>query len=61
MSTNLNLGIRDLEGDFSFGARVDAVVRRRSGLLAGLAGVAGTTVLGNGEVLLVLDLAELAA
>jgi two-component system chemotaxis sensor kinase CheA len=44
-----------------FGERVDGIVRPKSGLLAGVPGIAGTTLLGDGGVLLVLDLAELAA
>lgn len=39
----------------AFGERVDAMVRPVSGLLATVPGVAGTTLMGNGEVLLVLD------
>ena len=44
-----------------FGQRIDGIVRPRSGLLAGVPGVAGTTLLGDGGLLLVLDLAELVA
>lgn len=44
-----------------FGRRIDATVRETRGLLAGVPGVAGTTILGDGEVLLVLDLPELIA
>ncbi|RYD58484.1 MAG: chemotaxis protein CheA, partial [Sphingomonadales bacterium] len=44
-----------------FGERIDGLVRPRSGLLAGVPGVAGTTLLGDGGVLLVLDLTELVA
>lgn len=42
-----------------FGQRIDGIVRPRSGLLSGVPGVAGTTLLGDGGLLLVLDLAEL--
>jgi two-component system chemotaxis sensor kinase CheA len=42
-----------------FGQRIDAFVRPRAGLMAGMAGIAGTTLLADGGVLLVLDLAEL--
>jgi two-component system chemotaxis sensor kinase CheA len=35
--------------------RIEAVVRPPSGLVGSLPGVAGTTLLGNGRVLLVLD------
>ena len=44
-----------------FGQRIDGIVRPRSGLLSGVPGVAGTTLLGDGGLLLVLDLAELVA
>jgi two-component system chemotaxis sensor kinase CheA len=39
--------------------RLDAVLKPMQGLLAGARGYAGTTLLGNGEVLLVLDLKEI--
>lgn len=42
-----------------FADRIDAVIRPPSGLLAGTTGISGTTLLGDGGVLLVLDLAEL--
>lgn len=41
--------------------RVDATVRPPRGLLANVPGIAGTTLLGNGSVLIVLDLPELVA
>ncbi len=44
-----------------FGQRIDALVRRPTGLLAAVRGVMGSTVLSDGRVLLVLDLPELAA
>jgi len=44
-----------------FAERIDTVVRPPSGLLAGVPGVSGATVLGDGGVLLVLDLPVLAA
>jgi len=44
-----------------FGERLDAIVRRPAGLLAGMASVAGTAVTGDGGVLLVLNLPELVA
>jgi two-component system chemotaxis sensor kinase CheA len=44
-----------------FGERIDGLVRPRAGLLAGVPGIAGTTMLGDGGVLIVLDLAELVA
>jgi two-component system chemotaxis sensor kinase CheA len=43
-----------------FGERIDVVLRPLSGLLSGLRGAHGTALLGDGSVLLVLDLAELA-
>jgi two-component system, chemotaxis family, sensor kinase CheA len=39
--------------------RLDVVLKPMQGLLAGARGYAGTTLLGNGEVLLVLDIKEL--
>lgn len=44
-----------------FGERLDAYVRRPSGMLASVTGVIGSALLGDGAVLLVLDLPELAA
>ncbi len=44
-----------------FGERIDGLVRPKSGLMTAVSGVAGTTMLGDGGVLLVLDLAELVA
>ena len=43
-----------------FGARVDLVVRPLRGLLAGMPGMRGSALGGDGRVLLVLDVAELA-
>jgi two-component system chemotaxis sensor kinase CheA len=43
------------------GERFDAVLKPVDGLLAGMAGIAGTTLLGDGRVLLVLDLQEILA
>ena len=58
------LVVRD--GDDHIGVVVDAIAERAetltrplSGLLQGVAGIAGTTLLGDGKVLLVLDLEEL--
>jgi two-component system chemotaxis sensor kinase CheA len=42
-----------------FDARIDALVREGKGLLGVVPGVAGSTLLGDGAVLLVLDLPEL--
>jgi two-component system chemotaxis sensor kinase CheA len=44
-----------------FAERLDTVVRPPSGLLANLPGIAGSALMGDGGVLLVLDLPELAA
>ena len=44
-----------------FEERIDGIVRPRSGILSGVPGVAGTTLMGDGGVLLVLDIAELVA
>ncbi|HEX7871329.1 MAG TPA: chemotaxis protein CheA [Sphingobium sp.] len=45
----------------AWGERIDAMVRERSGLLSAIPAIGGTAVLGDGGVLLVLDLQELAA
>lgn len=44
-----------------FAERIDTLVRPSSGLLASVPGVTGSTLLGDGSVLLVLDLPALAA
>lgn len=44
-----------------FGARIDTVLRPPRGILAATRGVIGSAVLGDGGVLIVLDLPELAA
>src|SRR5204862_440915 len=41
------------------GERMDVMLKPMEGLLAGAPGVAGTTLLGDGRVLIVLDLQEL--
>jgi two-component system chemotaxis sensor kinase CheA len=53
-------------GDERVGIAVDSIAERAEvitkpldGLLTGARGIAGTTVLGDGQVILVLDLAEL--
>jgi two-component system chemotaxis sensor kinase CheA len=38
---------------------MDIMLKPRDGLLSGLPGIAGSSLLGDGSVLLVLDLAEL--
>jgi two-component system chemotaxis sensor kinase CheA len=42
-----------------FGERLDVMLKPMDGLLAGMTGVAGTSLLGDGRVLIVLDLQEL--
>jgi two-component system chemotaxis sensor kinase CheA len=44
-----------------FGERIDTVVRPVRGVLAGMMGLSGSAMLGSGDVLLVLNLPELAA
>jgi two-component system, chemotaxis family, sensor kinase CheA len=44
-----------------FGERIEAMVRPAAGLLAGLPGIGGTTLLATGDVMLVLDLGGLVA
>jgi two-component system chemotaxis sensor kinase CheA len=41
------------------GERIDAMLKPMDGLLSGTAGIAGTTLLGDGRVLIVLDVQEL--
>ena len=41
------------------GNRIDVMLRAPEGLLAGVPGVDGTTLLGDGRVLIVLDLNEI--
>jgi two-component system chemotaxis sensor kinase CheA len=42
-----------------FGERLDVMLKPMDGLLAGMRGVAGTTLLGDGRVLIVVDVQEL--
>jgi two-component system chemotaxis sensor kinase CheA len=42
-----------------FRERLEAVVKPLSGILEGLSGFSGATLLGDGQVLLILDLKEL--
>lgn len=42
-----------------FGARMDVLMRPMGGILAGVPGVMGTTLLGDGRVLMILDVPEL--
>lgn len=44
-----------------FGDRMEVVLRPLGGLLAGMPGIGGTALLGDGSVLLVLDVAQLAS
>jgi two-component system chemotaxis sensor kinase CheA len=41
------------------GERMDLMLTPRSGLLSGVSGIAGTTLLGDGRVLVVLDIGEI--
>ena len=41
------------------GERMDVMLKPMDGLLSGMRGVAGTTLLGDGRVLIVLDIQEL--
>ena len=41
------------------GERLDVMLKPLEGLLAGVPGIAGTTLLGDGRVLIVLDLHEI--
>jgi two-component system, chemotaxis family, sensor kinase CheA len=41
------------------GERMDVILKPLDGLMSGTPGMAGTTVLGDGRVLLVLDIAEM--
>jgi two-component system chemotaxis sensor kinase CheA len=41
------------------GERMDVILKPLDGLLSGTSGIAGTTLLGDGRILLVLDIAEL--
>jgi two-component system, chemotaxis family, sensor kinase CheA len=43
----------------ALGERADVMLRPMEGLLAGVRGFAGTTLLGDGRVLIILDLPEL--
>ena len=47
-----------IEGD-GFGERMDVMLRPMEGILSGIAGYAGTTLIGDGRVLIVLDPLEL--
>ncbi|HSK38209.1 MAG TPA: chemotaxis protein CheW, partial [Arenibaculum sp.] len=54
--TGGNPGAVEVDG---FEERIDVVLKPMEGLLADIPGYLGTTVLGNGQVLLVLDLKEI--
>ncbi|HEX2525441.1 MAG TPA: chemotaxis protein CheA [Geminicoccus sp.] len=43
----------------AFGGHMDVLLRPMTGLLSSMPGVLGTTILGNGQVMMVLDLADL--
>ena len=46
------------DGVDALGERMEVMLKPLDGLLAGMPGIAGSTLLGDGSVLLVLDLAE---
>lgn len=60
-----NLVVASVLGQFGavevdrFGERLDVMLKPMEGLLAGMPGIAGTTLMGDGRVLIVLDLQEL--
>lgn len=62
-----NVVVAALDGQFAgievdrLGERLDVMLKPMDGLLAGMPGLSGTTLLGDGRVLLVLDLRELLA
>jgi two-component system chemotaxis sensor kinase CheA len=53
---NGGLGALQVDG---LGERMEIMLKPLDGLLSGMPGIAGSTLLGDGSVLLVLDLAEL--
>jgi two-component system chemotaxis sensor kinase CheA len=55
-SVSGELGALEVDG---FGDRLDVMLKPMEGLLAGMPGIAGTTLLGDGQVLIVLDLVDL--
>ena len=55
-STGGQLGAIEVE---RLGGRMDVMLKPMDGLLGGMKGVAGTTLLGDGRVLIVLDVQEL--
>ena len=58
MVTNIN-GLHSALRVDRVGERMDVMLKPFDGLLAGMRGIAGSTLLGDGSVLLVLDLGEL--
>ena len=64
-ATVANTVVVDLGGQLGalevdrIGERLDVMLKPMDGLLAGMRGIAGTTLLGDGQVLIVLDLQEL--
>ena len=55
-SASGQLGALEVE---RLGERMDVMLKPMDGLLGGMRGVAGTTLLGDGRVLIVLDVQEL--
>jgi two-component system, chemotaxis family, sensor kinase CheA len=56
VKVNAGLGALQVDG---LGERMEIMLKPLDGLLSGMPGIAGSTLLGDGSVLLVLDLAEL--
>ena len=42
-----------------FGGQLDVILKPMEGLLAGMSGIAGSTLLGDGRVLIVLEVGDL--
>ena len=53
------LNILDIPTIDRLGERMDVMLKPPEGLLAGVPGIDGTTLLGDGRVLIVLDLGEI--
>lgn len=64
-SSTINTVVTNVGGQLSalvvdrFGEQLDVILKPMHGLLAGMTAIAGTTLLGDGRVLIVLDLREL--
>jgi two-component system chemotaxis sensor kinase CheA len=58
VAVSIGGGLTGIEVD-RFGDRLDVMLKPMDGLLEGMPGVAGTSLMGDGRVLIVLDLADL--